>query len=195
MPYPMKSNIQTAGILTIIIVGILTRVIPHVPNFVPVEGLTLFGAAYLKRKEFAYIMPVLLIYLSDLVINNTTARIYFTEHDGFIWFSNYMIYSFISLILIVLAGRIILKKILAANVVVSALAASIIFFLISNFGIWVHSTTFYSKDLSGLMTAYIAGLPFLKTSMISTLLFTCILFGAYEWFLKGSYAPEAKENV
>jgi len=195
MYFPMKPNIQTTGILSIIIVGILTRVIPHVPNFAPVEGLTLFGAAYLKRKEFAYILPIALLYLSDLIINNTTARIYFTENEGIIWFSNYMLYSFASLTLIVLAGRFLLKKIAATNVIVSALAASVIFFLVSNFGIWVHATSSYSKDLSGLMTAYIAGLPFLRSSVVSTLLFTCILFGAYEWFLKGYYAPAKRENV
>lgn len=191
----MKPNIQTAGVLTIIIVGILTRVIPHMPNFAPVEGLTLFGAAYFKRKEFAYLLPILLLYLSDLIINNTTARIYFTENEGVVWFSNYMIYSFASMILITLIGRLLLKKIAATHVIVSALTASIIFFLISNFGIWVHSTSFYSKDLNGLMTAYIAGLPFLRTSVISTLLFTSILFGAYEWFLKGHYAPQTRENL
>lgn len=191
----MKPNIQTAGVLTIIIVGILTRVIPHMPNFAPVEGLTLFGAAYLKRKEFAYLLPIILLYLSDLIINNTTARIYYTETEGIVWFSNYMWFSFASILLIALFGRFFLKKISATNVIASSLAASVIFFLVSNFGVWVNATSFYSKDLNGLLTAYIAGLPFLKTSVISTLLFTCILFGAYEWFLKGHNAPQARENV
>ncbi len=160
----------------------VARIVPHVPNFTPVEGLTLFGAAYLQRKTLAAILPILLLYLTDLVINNTVMRPYFTNQEGFVWFSNYMIYSWLSMIFIAVLGSKLLQKVTFKNLVAATLGASILFFVISNFGIWLHATSFYTKDIQGLLTCYTAALPFFSTSLVSTGLFTAILFGGYEAF-------------
>ncbi len=165
-------------------VAAIARIVPHMPNFAPVEGLTLFGAAYLKRKELAAILPIVLLYLTDLVINNTIMRPFYPESKGFIWFSNYMIYSWSAMILIAILGAFTLQKISFHRIVGATLGASIIFFLVSNFGVWLHATSFYTKDFAGLMTCYIAAVPFFKTSLISSFLFIAILFGGYEIFLR-----------
>jgi len=180
----MNPNQNHIPVLLFLIFGAAARLIPHMPNFVPVEGLTLFGAAYLKRKELAAILPVLLLYLTDLVINNTVMRPFFTGREGFIWFSNYMIYSWIAMLVIAATGVYILKKVTPGRLVTATLASSLVFFLVSNFGVWVHSTSFYTKDFNGLLTCYVAALPFLRTSMISTFLFTAILFGSYSLFTR-----------
>lgn len=166
------------------VVAAVARIVPHMPNFSPVEGLTLFGAAYLKRKELAAILPVLLLYVTDLFINNTIMRPFYPESAGFIWFSNYMIYSWSAMIVIAILGVYVFRKISIQRVIGATLGASIVFFLISNFGVWLHSTSFYTKDFSGLMTCYIAAIPFLKTSMISSFLFNALLFGGYEIFFR-----------
>ena len=162
------------------LVGAFARIIPHMPNFTPTEGLTLFGAAYLSRKYLAILLPILMIYASDFVLNNTILRVYFTEQEGIIWFSNYMIFTIISIVAIVGIGSVLLKKVSFLNVGISAFVSSLAFFLISNFGVWLSSTLMYSKGFAGLIAVYTAGLPFFKTTLISSLVFTSIIFGSFE---------------
>lgn len=153
------------------------------PNFFPLESLTLFGAAYLQRKQLAVLFPLLMLYVSDFVINNTVARSFFKEQEGIVWFSNYMIYNLLSIIIIVFASQYLLKKVNFKNVLISVLSASVLFFLITNFGAWAGSSSIYSKDISGLMTAYAAGIPFFRTSLITNILFSGVIFGGLEIYL------------
>lgn len=175
----MKSNSKIYTIVLLMIVGAFARLIPHMPNFTPVEGLTIFGAAYLGKKYWAFILPLIVLYISDFIINNTIARPFFTEQEGIIWFSDYMIYGALAIGLIVLISSKLLKVVNFKNVFVSAILASLVFFVISNFGAWAGSTSIYSKDLSGLIATYIAGIPFFRTSLLSSFVFTAILFGSY----------------
>ena len=169
------------AVLLLLVVAAVSRLIPHIPNFTPTEGLALFGAAYLSRKYLAFLLPVLMLYFTDLVLNNTINRIYFTGHEGLVLYSDYMLYNFIAMGLIVILGSILLRKISFLSVFGSALGASVIFFLVSNFGVWI-SSTFYPKNVSGLAATYIAGWPFFKTTLLSNVIFTTLFFGTYELF-------------
>jgi hypothetical protein len=175
----MKQNNNNLGIILLIAAGAFARFIPHIPNFTPVEGLTIFGAAYLSRNYMAVLFPFIFIYMTDFIINNTIARAYFPEVNGIVWFSQYMIFNFLAILAIVFASRAILKVANARNVAISSILSSLIFYLVTNFGVWINPTSIFSKDFSGLMQTYIAGLPFLRTSIISTLFFSMILFGSY----------------
>ena len=175
----MKTNNKMIVVVLLMIIGSFARLIPHVPNFTPTEGITIFGVAFLGRKYLSIILPCILIYLTDFVINNTFARSFFTEVDGTVWYSNYMIFNLISLVLVVFTTSTILKKINIVTVALSAILASIIFFLISNFGALFSPASLYIKDFSGLMQSYLAGLPFFRTSLLSNLMFTTIIFGSY----------------
>ena len=59
-----------------------------------------------------------------------------------------------------------------------AIAGSLVFFLITNFGVWA-SIGLYPLTAIGLMSCYVAGLPFLKGTMVGDLAFTGIVFGAF----------------
>ena len=191
----MKNQHKILPVVILMAVGAFARLIPHIPNFTPLEGLTIFGAAYLGRNYIAIILPLLLIYISDFIINNTTAREYFTNNEGIVWFSNYMIFNIISLILIVLISRKLLKTVNFKSILFSALAASIIFFLISNFGALFSPTSPYSKDVSGLLASYMAGIPFFRTSLLSNLFFTAIIFGSYNIILSLFYSKSLELNA
>lgn len=77
-----------------------------------------------------------------------------------------------------LAGIFILKKVNPQRVITGALASTAIFFLISNFGCWIGSTT-YSQNMGGLMTCYAAGIPFLKGTLFGDLFYSGVLFGTF----------------
>ncbi|MBL0026132.1 MAG: DUF6580 family putative transport protein [Saprospiraceae bacterium] len=187
----MKKSNNTVAVMLLMIAGAFSRFIPHVPNFTPTEGLTIFGAAYLGKKYLPYIFPLVLMYISDFIINNTSARIYFTNTDGLVWYSPYMIFNLIAIILIVFIACKLLRKVTVTTTLGAVISASIIFYIISNFGVWMNGTSFYSKDFSGLLQSYVAGLPFFRTSLISNLFFSTVIFGSYHILKSLFYRNEA----
>lgn len=171
-----KTNIFLA--IGLMVIGACARMIPHMPNFSPTESIAIFGAAYLGRNVLPYVVPIFTMYFTDLIINNTIARPFFPNQEGVVLWSNYMLFNIIAVICIVYMAQKMLHRINLKNVVISALAASIIFFLITNLGALWSPTPLYSKDLAGLMTSYAAGLPFFRTTLLSNLLFTGVIFGS-----------------
>lgn len=154
------------------------RLIPNHPaNFAPMAGMALLGAAYIKRSWLAWILPVAIFWISDLVLNNT---LYAAYYDGFVFASNAFLFSAGAMLLMVILGRVLLKQIKIQNLVLASISASLIFFLVSNFGAWLDVFMPYPKTLVGLLEAYVAGLPFLKGTMIGDLVFTGVLFGAWQ---------------
>ena len=51
--------------------------------------------------------------------------------------------------------------------------SSLIFFIISNFGVWT-TGTFYEPNLKGLIYCYIMAIPFFTNTLLSTILFACL---------------------
>lgn len=161
----------------LVLFAAFSRLIPHPNNFTPIGGLALFGAAYFGRKYWALLLPLLALYVSSLVLDNT---VYAQWYDGFVWFSNPYVY--LAFGLIALFGLGMLRKISTLRVLGGALGASAIFFLVSNFGAWL-GNPMYTQDLSGLLTAYAAGIPFLQNTILGDLVYTGFLFGAYQWYV------------
>jgi hypothetical protein len=60
-----------------------------------------------------------------------------------------------------------------------SLAGALIFFLVTNFGVW-YGSAFFPQTASGLMAAYVAGLPFFQNGLLGTLFYATVLFGGYE---------------
>jgi len=108
------------------------------------------------------------------------ARSFFPDVQGIVWFSSYMMYNFIAMALIVLVSSKIISKVTIKNVGMSILLASIIFFIITNFGAWADEKSLYSSDFSGLMASFMAGIPFFRNSLLSNIIFTTVIFGSFE---------------
>ena len=160
----------------ILIASAAFRIIPHPLNFAPLAGMALLGSAYIKESWKAWLLPVGAFWLSDLVLNNL---VYAQYYEGFVLASQPFLFSAAAMLLIVLIGKVVLKKTKLTNLVIASLMASIIFFLVSNFGSWAQGIMPYSRDFTGILEAYVAGLPFLKGTMVGDLLFTGVLFGAW----------------
>lgn len=171
-----KIILRFSVITLMILLAAMCRLLPHPPNFAPIGGMALFGAAYYSKRYWAFIIPIVSMWVSDLILNNVVYGQYF---DHFVWFYSGSIFTYGAFALIVLLGMRTLKKVRIPNIAVSAFAASVIFFLVSNFGVWI-SGTMYPKDLTGLMACYTAGIPFFQNTILGDLVYSGVLFGAFE---------------
>ena len=170
-------NLRFGAIALMVLLAAFSRLLPHPPNFAPIGAMALFGAAYFSQRYLSFAIPIASMWLSDLVLNNVVYSQYF---DHFVWFYPGCYWTYGVFILIGLIGLITLKRIKFQNLILASLLASILFFLVSNFGVWF-STNMYPKDFSGLVTCYTAGLPFFKNTIIGDLVYSGALFGAFEF--------------
>lgn len=150
-----------------------SRIIPHMPNFSPLGAIGLFGAAYFNKKWQAFLVPIAATWLSDLFINNV---IYAQYYPTFTWFYDGFYWQYGAYLLIGLFGSFLYKKITLTTTIFGSLGASLIFFLVSNFGCWPS----FPQTLGGLTTCYAAGIPFLRGTMLGDLFYTGVLFSSYE---------------
>lgn len=176
-------NKKTILIVTgIIIFAALTRLLPHAYNFTPIGAIALFGAAYFTKKKWALIIPLAAIWMSDLLLNNI---VYSEFYTGFTFFTSGFLYIYGSIALIVVLGYYLLKKITFGRVLGGALGASVIFFIVSNFGVWI-SGSMYPLTFEGLIACYTAAIPFFHYTIAGNVVYSALLFGAYEW-MKATY--------
>ncbi len=150
--------------LAFIILGALSRLLPHLPNATPVGALALFSGFYLPKKQ-AFLVPLLAMAAADLFLGG---------HSTLLW-----VYG--SFLLIVALGFLLKGRLKAENVILASLSSSILFFLITNFGVWA-STSMYSKDLAGLLQSYVMGIPFLRPTVLGDLFYSGVIFGSYAFF-------------
>lgn len=172
----LKIDLRFGTLVLIVLLAAFSRLIPHPPNFTAVGAMALFGAAYFTKRYVAFIIPVVSLWLSDLVLNNIVYGAYF---DHFVWFYPGFFWNYFGFMLIVLLGFALFKKVKIQSVLIGSVSASILFFIVSNFGVWM-SGTMYPKDLTGLMACYTAALPFLKNTLAGDLVYCSMLFGAFE---------------
>jgi hypothetical protein len=157
-------------------IAIATRLIPHYPNFTALGAAALFGGAYLSRR-YAFLIPVLALFVSDIILNNTIyAKQFPANYNGFVLFEPTTLWTYGALLVIVLLGMKLIRSTKILPIVGTSMLASTLFFLISNFAVWIHSAIF-PKTISGLMAAYTAGLPFFGNTVSGDLFFVAVFFG------------------
>lgn len=147
--------------LSLIIAGIILRLLVHAPNFTPVGALALFAGVYLNKKQTLWV-PLILMAASDMLLG---------WHDTapFTWGG---------FVLIAILGWWLKRHKTVLGILGCSLVSSFIFYIISNFGVWAMG--WYPPTLKGLLECYILALPFLRNFILSTLAYTAIFFGAYE---------------
>ena len=174
-----QTKFRTIVLLLMIFMAALSRLLPHPDNVTPVGAMALFGGAYFSRKYLVFLVPILTMWFSDLVLNNVIyARLYPDYYDGFVWMGNLWVYA--SFILIGFIGMKWLQKVTTKQVIGASLIASILFFLVTNFGAWMVDPL-YPKTPSGLLAAFGAGIPFFRNTLLGDLVYCGVLFGGFEW--------------
>lgn len=168
-PFALNLTVLAAMILAVA----LTRLIPHPPNFSPVEAMALFGGAYFARRGLAVLVPLAALFVSDLVLGLMMGGEYFRYFvsAGFL-----LVYATIAVL--ALMGMGLRGRVSAARVAGFGIAGSLLFFMVTNFGSWLGSAM-YPQTAAGLAAAYVAGLPFLGNGLLGTLFYSAMLFGGY----------------
>ena len=166
--------------LALCIVAMMTRFIFIVdgqsilPNFTAVGAIAIVSTKFYSGLN-KWLIPVLLFWVSDLILNNV---VYAQYYEGFQFFSSF--WSYAALIAIGGAAWVILKKVNWKTTLVTSCLGAVIFYLISNFGVWVNPGTPYTKDLNGLVQCYTAALPFFRNTLLADIFFSFALFGLYD---------------
>ena len=172
-----KIDLRIGIISLLILLAAFSRLIPHPPNFTSLGAMALFGAAYFSKRYLAFLVPLLAMWLSDLALNNILYAQYF---DGFVFFYSGFYWTYAAFIGIGLIGILLLKMTKPHNILLASLSASILFFVVSNFGVWT-SGVMYPKDFSGLVACYVAAIPFFQNTVLGDLVYSGVLFGAFEF--------------
>ena len=159
-------------ITAIIIFAAFTRLIPHPPNFTPIIAMGLFGGAYVKDSRLVFLIPLIAMIIADT----------------FLGFHGTMIWVYGSLIIISMMGILLKNRTTLKNCAVATLGGSLLFFLVTNFGVWIISG-FYEKSIAGLFTCYAMALPFFHNTLAGSVVYSSIMFGGYEG-LK-NYLPDS----
>ena len=160
----IRHRIQPAYLLAVVLALAFFRLVPHPPNATPIAAMALFSSVVFSNRLLAYLVPLAAMLLSDIVIGLHST----------IW------YVYAGIAITVFIGST-LKQISITRVGTTAILASICFFIITNFGAWLHHDM-YPRNSFGLLQAYMAGLPFLRNALIANLLFTFLLFYGLSWF-------------
>jgi len=173
----MKS--RTLVLVGLVLVAALSRLVPHLPNCTALGALAVFGAAYFRPRWLAFAVPLAAWFLSDVALE-------FTYRFGLLggWLANsrgfysnmWVVYATITLIAAL--AMILQRKRSLLTTSASVLAGSLIFFVITNFAVWVGSTL-YPQTAAGLVTCYTAAIPFFHYTMLGDVCFATALFGGF----------------
>ena len=131
--------------------AVLVRLLPHPPNVTPIITLALFGSTNFKNKWLGISLPLIAMVISDIYLG----------------FNGITLWVYGSFLLISLLGRY-WKKIKIQNVLIS----SLIFFIITNFGVWLGG---YPKTIEGILLCYTMAIPFFINSILGDLFFSYLM--------------------
>ena len=146
--------------ISLILILAFARLIPHPPNFTPIIAVAIMSGYFFKNINLSFLVLIVAMLLSDL----------------FIGFYENVFFVYASLLLITFVFYKIIKKINFKNLFIYSFAGSLIFFIVSNFGVWALGSPgvnniAYAKDFDGLVQCYILAIPFFGNTFLSTLIF------------------------
>ncbi len=147
--------------------GIASRFLPHAWNFAPVTAITLFISAYLGMR-YSVVALLFVSFMTDLFL-------------GFYHWP-IMCAVYLSLISAVFWGGLMKTKKTPSRFFISVVGASLVFFFVTNWAVWQFGTM-YAHSMSGLIQSYVMALPFFRSSLLSDVFYSSVLFGAFELFL------------
>jgi hypothetical protein len=164
-------------------------------GFSPVGAMAIFGGAYFTSKWKAFLFPLITLLIGDFLVSIFVHDgKYGIIYDGWYWI--YAIY-----LLIVMAGRLLIKKVTIKNIVLASVLAAILHWLLSDLTMWIMGATDLrtmqplSRDINGLIQCYIQGFPFMLNFLVGTLVYSGIMFGVFEWVKKNNPALQVSASA
>ena len=138
------------------------RLLPHPANFDAIGALALFGGAHFTEKRWSFLIPFGALFLSDLILG----------------FHAQMPLVYGVFALMVSMGFALRERRTALPVAGMAIAGSVLFFLVTNFGVWAFDGL-YPMTLQGLVACYVAAIPFFQNTLLGNLFYAAVLFGGF----------------
>ncbi len=158
----VENTNRNTFLISLILIGIASRFLPHPPNFTAVAAVSLFAGSQMSNKKLAILIPLVILFITDLIIG----------------FHSSMLAVYFSMTLVVGIGMWVQKGYTLPRLVSGALGASLLFFIITNAAVWAGSMI-YPNNLSGLIASYVAAIPFFWNSLAGDLFFTATIFGIH----------------
>jgi len=154
---------RVIALLSAIVAAAALRLVPHPPNFTPIGAMALFSGAYFGRRALAFAAPIGALLLSDAVLGfyHGMATVYAAD------------------LLVVLIGALALQRQSVLRIGLAAVASSVLFFAITNFGMWMFSGI-YPRTTAGLQACFVAAIPFFQNSLAGDLFYSAVLFGGFK---------------
>ena len=143
--------------ISLILILALSRLIPHPYNFSPMLAVGIFSGFYFRQIYLSLFVVIFSMFIGDL----------------FLGFHSTMFFTYISLTAAVFIGLFV-KQFKFAEILLSGLASSVCFFIITNFGAWL-TLEMYAKNFEGLLQSYVMAIPFFHNTLISTLVYLAVL--------------------
>jgi hypothetical protein len=195
-----NARLTLVYVLVIGVIAALYRLVPYylldwerayVWNLVPVGALAIFAGSRL-RSWWAFLVPVAAMLFSDLLIHPVLAE---GGMSAFSWGTPVFYASFAVYVLI---GRLIRPREWAPLLIGgTALLGAVQFFLVSNFVVWLRSST-YPPTAGGLAECYLMALPFFRNTLAGDLFFCALFFGAHfvlVWAVSKGEVPTEPEGT
>jgi len=149
--------------LLLLVIAVASRVVPHPWNFTPMIAVALFAGARLPRAWMAAVATLGCLALGDLAVG-------VFPYEGMYW-----VYA--PMLAVALIGRTLVGRRTISATLVAAIASGLVFFIVSNFGVWLGDM--YPHSAAGLVDCYVAALPFYRNQIVGDLVFTGGLFGLH----------------
>lgn len=170
-------------VLFLVVLGVMSRLLPHPWNFTAIGSMALFSGFSFRSNKALVLLPFVSLIISDSVLGFHDEMIYV-----YVGFAMTMVLSFIYFL------KPSPSTVVSRGLTLSGLSvvSSFLFFLVTNFGVWIGSTV-YQQTGAGLLAAYTVGLPFLLNQLAGDLFYTAAIFGLYEYFF--SHRVPAKQKT
>ena len=150
-------------------------------NFSPLGAMALFGGVYFSNRAKSFLFPLLILFVSDMIVMQT---VYSQYASGLLYNGWYWTYG--SFALMVLLAELFKRKVTVGSVLLMSILAALIHYVVTDFGVWLgggRDITIglpYTKDWAGLIKCYVLALPYLKSLLLGNLIFSAVLFGGFE---------------
>lgn len=153
----MSFSRKETVLVSFVLVAVLMRLVPHPPNVAPITAVALFAGTFFDKKHWAVLMPLLAMVATDIFL-------------GFSMITPVVYLSFLAITAIGMA----FKKMNFGTVLLS----SLVFFVLTNLGVWV---LFYPLTAEGLTTCFTLAIPFFVNSILGDLFFSAVLLFGYRF--------------
>ena len=169
---------------SLILLGIVSRIMPHPDNFTAIGAVALFAGAYSRKRNLHFLIPMVAIFISNILLIVLQNKPLPSLPIQFAIYSCFLLYTPI--------GSFLIKSVKVKNVALGGLCGATLFFIVTNFMVWLGGG--YTYTFGGLITCYTVAIPFYLKMLAGDLTWCAILFGLYELATYLSKKPSLSNN-